>query len=157
MLFLSFLSPMADRFISNSRLSLRWWSHSLSFERKHRSSKQWPKPPRSRSLLEVVSIYLASFRCKLHCACRITHAQQRFCQALWMYFQPIQRARRASRLDHNRRALVHDFEQFDYVCVTHPHTAKARSRTDFVFVSRPMNVDETVARIRILLLQSVQP
>lgn len=76
---------MADGFISSSRLSLRLWSQSLSFERKHQSSKQWPKRPRSSSPLEVVSIYLASFRCKLHCACRITHAQQRFCQAVWMY------------------------------------------------------------------------
>ena len=72
MLFLSFLSPMADGFISSSRLSPRLWSQSLSFERKHQSSKQWPKRPRSRSPLEVVSIYIASFRCKLHCPCRIT-------------------------------------------------------------------------------------
>src|SRR5215208_1592649 len=72
MLFLSFLSPVANGFISSSRLSLRLWSQSLSFERKHQSSKQWPKRPRSGSPLEVVSIYLASFRCKLHCPCRIT-------------------------------------------------------------------------------------
>src|SRR6266404_4623407 len=72
MLFLSFLSPVADGFISSSRLSPRLWSQSLSFERKHQSSKQWTKRPRSRSPLEVVSIYIASFRCKLHCPCRIT-------------------------------------------------------------------------------------
>src|SRR5207237_9805401 len=72
MLFLRFLSPVADGFISSSRLSPRLWSQSLSFERKHQSSKQWPKRPRSRSPLEVVSIYFASFRCKLHCPCRIT-------------------------------------------------------------------------------------
>jgi hypothetical protein len=72
MLFLSFLSPVAHGFISSSRLSPRLWSQSLSFERKHQSSKQWPKRPRSRSPLEVVSIYIASFRCKLHCPCRIT-------------------------------------------------------------------------------------
>ena len=90
MLFLSFLSPVADGFISSSRLSPRLWSQSLSFERKHQSSKQWPKRPRSRSSLEVVSIYLASFRCKLHCPCRITHGQQRFCQVLWMYCPAIQ-------------------------------------------------------------------
>jgi hypothetical protein len=72
MLFLSFLSPVADGFISSSRLSPRLWSQSLSFERKHQSSKLWPKRPRLRSPLEVVSIYIASFRCKLHCPCRIT-------------------------------------------------------------------------------------
>src|SRR5215467_13570239 len=85
MLFLSFLSPVASRFTSNNRSSPHWWWSSLSFEHKHRSSKQWPKRPRSGSPLEVVSIYLASFRCKLHCACRITHGQQRFCQVFWMY------------------------------------------------------------------------
>ena len=72
MLFLSFLSPVEDGFTSNSRLSLRLWSQSLSFEHKHQSSKRWPKRPRSGSPLEVVSIYIASFRCKLHCPCRIT-------------------------------------------------------------------------------------
>src|SRR5262249_56737513 len=45
--FLNFFSPLADRFISSNRLSPRWWSQSLSFERKHQSSKQWPKRPRS--------------------------------------------------------------------------------------------------------------
>src|SRR5512132_1133990 len=87
MLFLSFLSPVADGFISSSRLSPRLWLQSLSFERKHQSSKQWPKRPQLSSPLEVVSIYLASFRCKLHCPCRITHGQQRFCQVLWMYYR----------------------------------------------------------------------
>src|SRR6266481_3205088 len=82
MLFLSFLSPVADGFISSSRLSPRLWSQSLSFERKHQSSKQWPKWPRSRSPLEVVSIYIASFRCKLHCPCRITRTTTYLSSAL---------------------------------------------------------------------------
>src|SRR6266550_2334491 len=82
MLFLSFLSPVADGFISSSRLSPRLWSQSLSFERKHQSSKQWPKRPRSRSPLEVVSIYIASFRCKLHCPCRITRTTTYLSSAL---------------------------------------------------------------------------
>jgi len=39
MLFFTFLSPVAQRFISSNRLSLRSWSWFLSFESKHQSSK----------------------------------------------------------------------------------------------------------------------
>ena len=62
-----------------------------------------------------------------------------------------------SRLDYNRRTLIDHFEQFDHVLVTHPHAAVTRSRADFVLVFGAMNVDEAVARIRIVLVQSVQP
>src|SRR5215471_6981433 len=64
---------------------------------------------------------------------------------------------RPSRLDYNRRTLIDHFEQFDYVFVTHPHAAVTRSGPDFVLVLGPMNVDEAVARIGIVLVQSVEP
>ena len=62
-----------------------------------------------------------------------------------------------SDLDHNWRTLIDHFEQFDHVLVTHPHTAMARGRADFVLVFGAMNVNEAVARIRIVLVQPVQP
>ncbi len=62
-----------------------------------------------------------------------------------------------SRLDYNRRTLVDHFEQFDHVLVSHPHAAVTRSRADFVLVFSAMNVDEAVARIRIVLIQSIEP
>ena len=62
-----------------------------------------------------------------------------------------------SPLDYNRRTLIDHFEQFDHVLVTHPHAAVTRSRADFVLVFGAMNVDEAVARIRIVLVQSVEP
>jgi hypothetical protein len=62
-----------------------------------------------------------------------------------------------SRLDYNRRTLIDHFEQFDHVLVTHPHAAVTRSRADFVLVFGPMYVDEAIARIRIVLVQSVEP
>jgi len=62
-----------------------------------------------------------------------------------------------SRLDYNRRTFIDHFEQFDHVLVTHPHTAVTRGCADFVFVFGAMNVDEAVARIRILVVQSVEP
>ena len=157
------------------------------------------------------SIYIASFRCKLHCPCRITHGQQRFCQVLWMYCPAISKFQTASptsvmlsemrsayawrrraprpffgppdgrgassahalrvvqdarssclelfesRLDYNRRTLIDHFEQFDHVLVTHSHAAVTRRRADFVLVFGAMNVHEAVARIRIVLIQSVEP
>jgi hypothetical protein len=42
----------------------RLWSRFLFFERKHQNSKQWPKQPRLKLLLQI-SNYLASFRRKL--------------------------------------------------------------------------------------------
>jgi len=62
-----------------------------------------------------------------------------------------------SHLDYNRRTLIDHFEQFDHVRVTHSHAAMTRSRADFVLVLGAVNVDETVARIRIPLVQSVKP
>jgi hypothetical protein len=62
-----------------------------------------------------------------------------------------------SLLDYNRRAFVDHLEQFDHVLVTHPHAAVTRSRSDFVLVFRSMNVNETVARIRIVLVEPIQP
>jgi hypothetical protein len=59
---------------------------------------------------------------------------------------------RKSPLDYNGRTLIDHFEQFDHVRVAHPHTAMTRNHADFVLVFGAMNVDEAVARIRILLV-----
>jgi hypothetical protein len=63
----------------------------------------------------------------------------------------------ASTVDYNRRTLIHQVEEFDHVRVTHTHTAMARGRADFILVFRAVNVDEPVPRVRIVLVQSVQP
>ena len=84
MLFLSFLSPWLTRLFRVAGCPCAG-GHSFFLLRastKARSNGQ--KRPRSRSPLELVSIYLASFRCKWHCPCRITRARQRFCQAVPM-------------------------------------------------------------------------
>ena len=62
-----------------------------------------------------------------------------------------------SRLDYNRRTLIDHSEQFDHVLVTHPHAAVTRSRADFVLVFGAMNVHEAVSRIRIVLIQPIEP
>jgi len=64
---------------------------------------------------------------------------------------------RKSSLNHNRRALIHQLEQFDHVRVTHTHTAMTRSRADLVLVFGAVDVYESVARIGIVLVQSVEP
>jgi hypothetical protein len=66
-------------------------------------------------------------------------------------------SRLQSRLDYNRGTLINHFGQFDYVLVTHPHAAVTRRRTNFVLVSGSMNVDEAVACICIVLVQSIEP
>src|SRR5215470_13954012 len=62
-----------------------------------------------------------------------------------------------SCLNHNGCALIHQFEQFDHVRVTHTHATVTRSRADLVLVPCPMNVDKAVACVRIVLVQSVEP
>ena len=73
MLFFTFLSrhELAAWPILSSRSFPRLWWWSLSVAHKRQRLKQWPIRPRSESPL-IVSIYFASFRCKLHCPCKIT-------------------------------------------------------------------------------------
>ena len=158
--FLNFFESIANwvaGLILRSQSFPRLWSQSLCVERKHQNSKQWPKWPRSRSPLKV-SIYLASFRSKLHCPFRITR-KQRFSCLFWMYCQTIPSETFLEHLclNYDRRALAHQIEQFDYIRITHPHATAAGGRADLVLVFGAMNVDEAVACIGILLVQSVEP
>src|SRR4051812_11163689 len=66
-------------------------------------------------------------------------------------------SRLQSRFDDNRRTLIDYREQLDHVLVTHPHAPVTGSCADFVLVFGAMNVDIAVARIRIVLVQSVEP
>src|SRR6186997_6044 len=61
------------------------------------------------------------------------------------------------RLYYNRRTVVDHFEQLDHVLVTHPHAPVTGGRADLVFVFSAMNVDEAVARIRIVFVQAIEP
>src|SRR5262249_57441096 len=67
------------------------------------------------------------------------------------------RAPPPSRLDYNWRTFIDHLEQFDHVRVTHPHAAMTHGHADFVLVFSAMNVNEAIARIRILLVESVEP
>jgi hypothetical protein len=58
----------------------------------------------------------------------------------------------SSFLNHHRRALIHQIEQFDDIRVPHPDATAARGHADFVLVFGAMNVDEAVPRIGILLV-----
>jgi len=62
-----------------------------------------------------------------------------------------------SRLDYNRRTVVDHVEQFDHVLVPHSHATVTRGRADFVLVFGAMNVDEPVARIRIVFVEAIEP
>ena len=62
-----------------------------------------------------------------------------------------------SFLNHDWGVFVHQIEQLDHVRVQHPDAAAAGRRADLAFVFGAMNVDVAVARIGILLIQSVEP
>ncbi len=62
-----------------------------------------------------------------------------------------------SRLNYNGRALVDKIEQLDYVRVPHPDATAAVRCANLVLVFGAMNIDEAIARIGILLVQSVEP
>jgi hypothetical protein len=70
-------------FTSRNRSFPRLWSRFPFFERKHQSSKQWPKQPQPKLLLQI-SNYLASFRRKLQYPFGIIR-KQRFSSRVWMY------------------------------------------------------------------------
>ena len=60
-------------------------------------------------------------------------------------------------LDQDRRSLVHQFKQLDDVGVAHANAAVTVGAPDLVFMSRSVNVNETLARVRIVFIQSSQP
>ncbi len=62
-----------------------------------------------------------------------------------------------SCLNYDWRAFIHEIEQFDYIRVPHSNAAAAVGNADLVLVFGPVDVDETLACICILLVQSVEP
>jgi len=62
-----------------------------------------------------------------------------------------------SCLNYDWRAFIHEIEQFDYIRVPHSNAAAAVGTADLVLMFSTVDVDETVACIRILLVQPVEP
>ncbi len=62
-----------------------------------------------------------------------------------------------SFLDQNGRAFINQFEKFDHVRVPHAHTAMTRGGADLVLMFRAVNIDESLPRIGIFFIQSIQP
>jgi hypothetical protein len=59
--------------------------------------------------------------------------------------------------DHDGRVFIDKIEQLDYVRIAHPHASMARRVADFVLVFCPVNVNETVARVRVVFIQAIKP
>ena len=53
--------------------------------------------------------------------------------------------------------VIHEIEKLDDVGVAHPNAAAAGGSADFAFVLRAVDINETLARVGIVLVQSVQP
>ena len=55
-------------------------------------------------------------------------------------------------LNHDRRLFIDEIEQFNHVRVAHSNTTVAVRPADLVLVFRAMNVDEALARVRVVFL-----
>lgn len=62
-----------------------------------------------------------------------------------------------SRLDRYWCIQLHQIEELDDVSISHPNAAVAARSSDFVFMSRAMNIDVAVVRVLIVRLQPIQP
>src|SRR4029077_8514097 len=60
-------------------------------------------------------------------------------------------------LKYDRRLFVDQIEQFNHVRVAHSNTTVAVRPADLVLVFRAMNVDEAIARVRVVFLQPIEP
>lgn len=65
--------------------------------------------------------------------------------------------RRRLLIDHDRRAHLHQIEKLDNVCISHADAAVAVSLANFVFVLRAVDVNETIAGVGVVRLDSLQP
>jgi hypothetical protein len=54
-------------------------------------------------------------------------------------------------------ALIDEIEQLDYVLIAHSHASVARRVADFVLVFGAVNVNKTVARVGVVLIQAIKP
>src|SRR6266513_1020837 len=81
-----------------------------------------------------------------------TKVRQCFSQLFWMgqYWAN-------SRFNDDRRPIIDQIEQFNYIGAAHPNAAMARWAADLVLVFCAVNVDEAVARVGIVLFQSIEP
>jgi len=59
--------------------------------------------------------------------------------------------------DNDGRAFIDKIEQLDHVRIAHPHASMARWVADFVLVFGTVNVNEAVARVRVVLIQAIKP
>jgi hypothetical protein len=60
-------------------------------------------------------------------------------------------------LDRYVSTFSDEIEQLDYVLIAHSHASVARRVADFVFVLRAVDVNKTVARVGVVLIQAVKP
>lgn len=57
----------------------------------------------------------------------------------------------------DRRFCFHKVKQLNHICVAHSNATVARRLTDFVLVPRPVNVNEAIAGIGVVFVQTIQP
>ena len=60
-------------------------------------------------------------------------------------------------LDRYVSTLIDEIEQLDYVLIAHSHASMARGVADFVLVLGAVNINETVAGVGVVLIQTIKP
>ena len=53
--------------------------------------------------------------------------------------------------------LIDEIEQLDYIRIAHSHASVARRVADFVLVFGAVDVNETVARVGVVLIHAIEP
>jgi hypothetical protein len=100
--------------------------------------------------LRIFTLYFASFPCWLLPTFRRGEWRtQRFSRLF------SGRKRRALLLNQDWCAGLNQFEKFNEIGIPHPNAAVTCRFADFMFVVRPVNVNEAVARVRVVRFESI--
>ena len=102
--------------------------------------------------LRIFTLYFASFPCWLLPTFRRgVWRTQRFSRLF------SGRKRRALLLNQDWCAGLNQFEKFNQIGIPHPNAAVTCRFTNFMFVVRPVNVNEAVARVCVVRFESIEP
>ena len=102
--------------------------------------------------LRIFTLYFASFPCWLLPTFRRGEWRtQRFSR---LFSSP---KRRALLLDQDRSAGLNQIEKFNEIGIPHPNAAVTRRFANFMFVVGSVNVNEAVARVRVVRFEPIEP
>ena len=141
----------------------------------------WAQAPKLKAVAKTATImislnsfnYLASFRSRLLTPFRQgTTGKQRFSRLFWMCqaqrlsaairkklaeLQSVKRSRGPLFFNEYRCAVIDEIKQLNDVRIAHPNAPAAVGAANLVFVFCAVDVNEALASVGIVVVQSVQP